>query len=156
MGLETISHPRPYAVEWVKKGPKIKVDRQCILKFAVTKAYIDEVVCDVVPLDVSQVILGSSYIFDRDGVYYRRAQKYRFVKDGRKVYLKSVKTAPTNQATCVGVVALMARAQEPEESLQSNDLKKGRLIQEDSRPRPRCKTARAPGQRPAWEAQTKA
>ena len=64
MGLETRPHPRPYNIDWVKTGNEIPVDRQCILMFAVTKAYIDEVTCDVVPLNVSEVILGNSYIYD--------------------------------------------------------------------------------------------
>jgi hypothetical protein len=94
MGLETTPHFRPYRVEWGKRGHEVRVNRQCVLKFAVSKAYMDEVICDVVPLDVGQVIFGSSYIYGRDGVYYRRVQKHKFVKDGKEVFLKNVKDAP--------------------------------------------------------------
>lgn len=37
--------------------------------------YIDAVTCDVVPLDVCQVILGGPYLWDRVAVLSRRKQK---------------------------------------------------------------------------------
>jgi len=45
-------------------------------------------VVDVVPLDICSVILGNPYMWDRDGIYYRRLNKLRLVKDG-KMFLAS-------------------------------------------------------------------
>lgn len=72
MGLETIAHPRPYPLGWIQKDVEMKVTKQCTFKFAITGRYIDEVTCEVVPLDVCQVILGSPYLWDRDAIHYMR------------------------------------------------------------------------------------
>ncbi|GJV03437.1 hypothetical protein Tco_1337006 [Tanacetum coccineum] len=44
----------------------------------------DEVICKVVLLDICHVIFGSPYLWERNAVYLRRAQKYQFEKDGKK------------------------------------------------------------------------
>ncbi|GJR99791.1 RNA-directed DNA polymerase, eukaryota, reverse transcriptase zinc-binding domain protein [Tanacetum coccineum] len=84
LGLETTLHPRPYSLGWIKKDIDTQVNRQCKFRFAITNQFIDEVTCEVVPLDICQVIFGSPYLWERDAVYFRRAQKYELEKDGKK------------------------------------------------------------------------
>ena len=84
LGLETVPHEKPYVLEWCNSKARMEVSKRCKLKFAVTGRFIDEVECEVVPLDVCHVVLGSPYLWDRDAVYYRRAQEYLLVKDGLK------------------------------------------------------------------------
>ena len=69
LGLETIPHPKP-SVGWVTKDVDLAVSKQCKLKFAVTAQYIDEMLCDVIPLDICQVIFGNPYLWDRDAIYF--------------------------------------------------------------------------------------
>ncbi|GKA37762.1 hypothetical protein Tco_0724327 [Tanacetum coccineum] len=84
LGLETTTHPRPYSLGWIKKDVDTQVNRQCKFRFAITNQFIDEVTCEVVPLDICQVIFGSPYLWERDAGYFRRAQKYELEKDGKK------------------------------------------------------------------------
>jgi hypothetical protein len=55
LGLEVRDHPSPYPLGWVNKDAKIKVTKQCKIKFSVSAYFIDEVVLDVVPMDMCVV-----------------------------------------------------------------------------------------------------
>ncbi|XP_031492064.1 uncharacterized protein LOC116258802 [Nymphaea colorata] len=94
LGLVTTPHPRPYPLGWIIKDVGQRVDRQCKVKFAITSRFIDEVICDVVPLDVCQVVLGSPYLWLRDGHYHRRAQEYELTKDGKQFVITRDNIAP--------------------------------------------------------------
>ncbi|XP_061988451.1 uncharacterized protein LOC133706921 [Rosa rugosa] len=124
VGLETMPHPKPYPLGWIQKDIDMQITKQCTcFKFAITNRYIDEVTCEVVPLDVCQVILGSPYLWDRDAIHYRRLRKYRLVKDGKEFHINACKPQSTdnlltaNQAkrlvnSCARFVLLMIRPQD--------------------------------------------
>jgi hypothetical protein len=67
---------------WVNKDAKIKVTKQCKIKFAVSADFIDEVELDVVPLDICGVVFGSPYMYMRNAIFMGRANQYRLIKDG--------------------------------------------------------------------------
>ncbi|CAL8994908.1 unnamed protein product [Prunus brigantina] len=96
VGLDTTPHPKPYPLGWIQKDVDLQITKQCTFKFAITNRYIDEVTCEVVPLDVCQVILGSPYLWDRDAIHYRRLRKYRLVKDGKEFHINACKPQATN------------------------------------------------------------
>ena len=75
LGLETFNHTNPYPLGWVHRNASLQVTKQCKLKFTICAKYIDEVMVDVVPLDICGVILGNPYMWDRDGIYYKRLNK---------------------------------------------------------------------------------
>ena len=62
LGLKTVKHPKPYPLGWIQKEAGLSVVNQCSFRFTLHESYIDEVTCDVVPLDVYQVILGNPYL----------------------------------------------------------------------------------------------
>nr|CAD1817789.1 unnamed protein product [Ananas comosus var. bracteatus] len=82
-GLSTTPHPHPhpYPLGWIDNNIEMKIDRQCKVKFAVTGVYIDEMLCEVVPLNICNLIFGSPYLRDRDATFFRRPQQYQFIKD---------------------------------------------------------------------------
>ena len=59
LNLKTILPPKPYPFGWICKDTNIHDTRKCILRFAITTNFIDEVELDVVPLDISRIVLGS-------------------------------------------------------------------------------------------------
>ena len=59
--LETITHPKLYPLGWICKDDNLQVSRKCMLCFAITAHYVDMVELDVVPLDITGVVLGSPY-----------------------------------------------------------------------------------------------
>ncbi|XP_026410592.1 uncharacterized protein LOC113305806 [Papaver somniferum] len=92
MGLSTTPHPKPYPLGWIQKDTELQVSMQCRFKFSITDKYIDEIVCDVVSLDVAQVIFGNPYLWERDTVLYHRERVYLFKKDGKYFRIQVSKT----------------------------------------------------------------
>jgi hypothetical protein len=82
--LETKSHPKPYPVGWICGDNNLQVTKQCKIKFAITYNYVDEVELDIVPLDISGIVLGIPYLYDRKSIFYREDNKYFFKKDGKE------------------------------------------------------------------------
>ena len=62
LGLLTIAHPQPYTIEWLHPGRDLRIRQQCHLPYSI-KPFMDEVLCDVAPLDVADVLLGQPYLW---------------------------------------------------------------------------------------------
>jgi hypothetical protein len=62
----------------------LRVSRQCRLPYSI-KPFTDEVLCDVAPLDVSDVLLGQPYLWKRHVVYESRPRAV-IITLGNKLY----------------------------------------------------------------------
>ncbi|OMO98339.1 hypothetical protein CCACVL1_04249, partial [Corchorus capsularis] len=82
LNLKSTPHPEPYPLGWLNKDAELQVMEQCTFKFSINEKFKDEVTCDVMPLDICQVVFGSPYLCDRDAIFYRRENMWRIVKDG--------------------------------------------------------------------------
>ena len=68
LGFPTIAHPQPYTIGWLHQGRDLRVSQQCLLPYGI-KPFIDEVLHDIAPLDVCDVLLGQPYLWKRHAMY---------------------------------------------------------------------------------------
>jgi hypothetical protein len=68
LNLQTKLHPQPYTIIWICQGRDLCVSRQCHLPYRI-KPLKDEVLCDIYPLEVRDVLLGQPYLWKRHAVY---------------------------------------------------------------------------------------
>jgi hypothetical protein len=64
----TTLHPQPYTIGWLCQGSDLRISQQCRLSYGI-KPFKDEVLCDVTPLEVCDVILGQRYLWKCHAVY---------------------------------------------------------------------------------------
>ena len=55
---------------------------QCDLKFAITSKFVDEVEFDVVPLDISRIVLCRPYLYDQNEIFYIEYNQYHLFNEG--------------------------------------------------------------------------
>ena len=71
LGLSTTPHPQPYSIGWLRQGRDLRVSQQCRLSYSI-QPFKDEVLCDVAPLDVCDVLLGQPYMWKHHAIYESR------------------------------------------------------------------------------------
>jgi len=76
LGLKTIPHAKPYKLSWLNKED-IKVTQQVLINFSIGN-FIDEILCDVVPMEATHILLGRPWQFDRKVFYDGHANTYAF------------------------------------------------------------------------------
>ncbi|XP_074305016.1 uncharacterized protein LOC141639946 [Silene latifolia] len=65
LGLKTTKHPRPYALHWLDNSNSVKVTKQARVNLTMG-SYVDEILCDVIPMDAYLIFLGQPWQFDQD------------------------------------------------------------------------------------------
>jgi hypothetical protein len=84
--LETKPHPRNYKLQWLNENVEMHVDKQVEVCFKIGK-YEDDVLCDVVPMEVSHLLLGRPWQFDRSVIHDSRTNEYSFMHFGQMISL---------------------------------------------------------------------
>jgi len=87
LALSTISHTKPYKLQWLSIEGEITVNKQVLINFAIGK-YKDEVLCDVVPMEATHHLLGRPWQYDRHVLHDGLSNTMYFSFQGRKVTLK--------------------------------------------------------------------
>jgi hypothetical protein len=64
LALSTTPHPQTYTIGWLCQGSNLNINQQCRLSYVI-KPFKDEVLCDVYPLKVCEVLLGQPYLWKR-------------------------------------------------------------------------------------------
>jgi hypothetical protein len=90
LGLSTWCIPEPRHVEWVHSCGMLKITHKVRVPFTVDD-YVDEVECDVLPLEVCGLLLGRPWQYDRNAMHAGRANTYSFIHDGKQRTLKPMR-----------------------------------------------------------------
>ncbi|XP_038678354.1 uncharacterized protein LOC119979794 [Tripterygium wilfordii] len=86
--LQTVQHPKPYKLSWLKKGTNIMVDRKCLVSFSIGKKYFDKAWCDVIPMDACHLLLGRPWQYDSGAVHDGKKNTYTLKNKGKVFVLK--------------------------------------------------------------------
>jgi hypothetical protein len=102
--LSTTPHPQPYIIGWLRQGRDLRVNQQCRFSYGI-QPFKDEVLCDVSPLDVCDVLLGQPYMWKRHAIYESRPRSVIITLGGHLYRIPEVvpTTAPPKQ--CCKVVS---------------------------------------------------
>ncbi|GJZ54739.1 putative nucleotidyltransferase, ribonuclease H [Tanacetum coccineum] len=87
LGLKSENHPKPYKLQWLKKGGEVTVSKRVHVPFSVGNTYKDNVWCDVVPVDACHLLLGRPWEYDHDVTHNGRTNTYSFLFGGVKITL---------------------------------------------------------------------
>ena len=87
MGLSTWRISEPKHISWLNSCGMLKVTHKVRVPFTVGD-YVDEVECDVLPLEVCGLLLGRPWQFDRNVTHAGRANIYSFMHGGKQQTLK--------------------------------------------------------------------
>ena len=97
LGLKLIPHPNLYKVSWVDTS-SIAINERCVvpLQFLTYKA---EIWCDVIPMDVRNIILGRPWLYDLDVTLHGRSNSCSFMFKGKKIVLLKPKPIDVSKKT---------------------------------------------------------
>jgi hypothetical protein len=76
--------PQSYIIGWLRQGSDLRVIQQCLLSYDI-KPFKDEVLCDVSPPKVCDVLLGQPYLWKHHVVYDSRPRSV-IITLNRKLY----------------------------------------------------------------------
>ena len=64
LGLQSKSNLYFCPIGWIQKVVELKISKMCIFKFSITEREINDATCEIVALDVCQVIYESLYVVE--------------------------------------------------------------------------------------------
>ena len=90
LGLYLEELPNPYEINDINREESDLVTHMCTFKFVITNDYINEVTCDVVPMDCTNVLLGVPFFIARKATIIPYLGRCEIEKEGQPFVLKLV------------------------------------------------------------------
>jgi hypothetical protein len=84
LGLNTKMQHKPCSLKWIRNNHKLHITKKCTLNFVISSKSVDEVTCDVVPLNECGMVLGSPYLYDHKEIFYMEQNQYHLIKAGKE------------------------------------------------------------------------
>jgi hypothetical protein len=73
-------------LQWQNDSGQVKVTKQVLIPFFIGK-YVDEVQCNMVPMQASHILLGRPWQYDRKAIHDGVKNRYTIIKDGKTITL---------------------------------------------------------------------
>jgi hypothetical protein len=108
LDFPTTPHPQPYNIGWLRQGQDLHVSQQCRLSYDI-KPFKDEVLCDVSPLEVCDVLLGQPYMWRRHVVYESRPRSIIVTLGGQLYRIPEVVPTIVPPKQCHKVISHTAK-----------------------------------------------
>ena len=86
LSLRTMTHPRPYKLQWLNESSEVKVIKQALVSFSIRR-YFAKVLCDVVPMHAGHIQLGRPWEFDKKAIKDGFTKRYSFVVNNKPITL---------------------------------------------------------------------
>jgi len=64
LGLQAMTHPQPYNIQWLNQSKGLQVNSQCLISVSIGQNYQHELWCDVILMDGYHILLGCPWMFD--------------------------------------------------------------------------------------------
>ncbi|XXG44746.1 hypothetical protein AAC387_Pa02g0015 [Persea americana] len=103
--LPTKKHPAPYKLSWFKRSNEIPVTRKALVSFSIGGRYHEDVRCDVAPMDVTHILLGRPWQYDRRTLHDGYKNTYTFYKDNAKIVFGTTREKINTKPTFLGDVS---------------------------------------------------
>lgn len=71
--LKTKLHPQPYKLEWLSDKNHMVVAHRCLLHIDLGNGSTYKVYCDIVEMELADILLGWPWLYDREAVHFSRA-----------------------------------------------------------------------------------
>ena len=95
LNLQVSAHPHPYKIQWLNQGKGLQVNSRCLIALSIGRNYVDEIWCDIIPMDACHILLGRPWLFDRTVTHDGYLNTYSFTKDGKKITLAPLSPSQT-------------------------------------------------------------
>lgn len=89
LNLPCQEHSKPYHLQGFNHGADMKITKCCLVSFNVG-GYCDDVWCDVIPMEVTHLLLGRPWQIDRNAVHRIMTNRYSIMHKGQKFTLGSL------------------------------------------------------------------
>ena len=86
LNLATTNHPKPSKLQWLNNSREVCVLKQVLVSFCIGR-YVDEILCNVVPMQAAYIILGHPWQFDKKVSWDGYTNKYSFSHCNKRIVL---------------------------------------------------------------------
>ena len=94
LNLKVELHPNPFRVAWVNDHT-LPITQRCLV-YIQMGVYKDEIYCNMLPMDVANVLLGRPWLYDLNVTNFGKDNIYSFKYKGKNIILRPVKPMVLN------------------------------------------------------------